>query len=436
MPSSQSNLFRPHLTMDEQSFQNLLSAAFTIQEHNARRKLELVEENTSTETPTAEVAVCQRCGAKKAEAESRCESCGMDEFRPGERMQRNWASMWLMSQEQGLWPERSADSNLSASNFLAAPMDRQVTPQKELAPLDTEETRLAQKSYGSAPADADAIKAWKPNASQPIVNTDSARRELTAAKQNRKEKENDEYDNRADKNKNRDLVQEIFCPQPPSRDGLIAAELVESNRVNVNDDLVKKSTPKDRRDRAEDAEQFPATSMRRDTMLTIVELVSEEETKDLVSSTMATSVPDDTPDDTLSAPSETLLAPRHRDLQLADLNWSTVNTMWRQHRADLYLGAAIFVAVLALLWPSASSPKQSDLSLWDKTLIGIGIAEAPAPIAHLPGDPGVQVWIDPHTALYYCQGDDLYGKAANGRFSTQREAQMERFEPASRSACE
>src|SRR5450759_5658125 len=34
MPSN-----RPNLTLDEQSFQGLLSAAFTIQEHNDRRKL-------------------------------------------------------------------------------------------------------------------------------------------------------------------------------------------------------------------------------------------------------------------------------------------------------------------------------------------------------------------------------------------------------------
>jgi hypothetical protein len=46
------------------------------------------------------------------------------------------------------------------------------------------------------------------------------------------------------------------------------------------------------------------------------------------------------------------------------------------------------------------------------------------------------VWIDPHTALYYCPGDEQYQKTDGGRFSSQREAQMDRFEPASRSACE
>src|SRR5271157_712054 len=79
-------LSRPNLILDEQSFQGLLSAAFIIQEHNDRRKQ-----------------------ARPAPAEAKGESSGADEFRPGERLQRNWASMWLMSQERGLWPEGSGE---------------------------------------------------------------------------------------------------------------------------------------------------------------------------------------------------------------------------------------------------------------------------------------------------------------------------------------
>jgi hypothetical protein len=113
---------------------------------------------------------------------------------------------------------------------------------------------------------------------------------------------------------------------------------------------------------------------------------------------------------------------------------------WRVHlrfnRADLYLGTAIFVAALALLWPAASSPRRAALGPWERALITLGIAEAPAPAVHLQGDPGIQVWVDPHTALYYCPGEEQYGKTADGRVSNQREAQMDRFEPASRSACE
>ncbi|MGB0046819.1 MAG: hypothetical protein WBP70_05120, partial [Terriglobales bacterium] len=108
----------------------------------------------------------------------------------------------------------------------------------------------------------------------------------------------------------------------------------------------------------------------------------------------------------------------------------------RFHRADVYLGVAILVAVVALLWPAASSQRQPTLGLMDRALISLGIAEAPAPVAHVQGDPGIEVWVDPHTALYYCPGEEQYGKTADGRFTSQRDAEMDRFEPAGRSACE
>src|SRR5208337_2213504 len=105
MPSN-----RPNLTLDEQSFQGLLSAAFIIQEHNDRLKQArpTQAEPEARREPDAN-SVCPHCGALKPADGSRCESCGLDELRPGERLQRNWASMWLMSQEQGLWPERSPE---------------------------------------------------------------------------------------------------------------------------------------------------------------------------------------------------------------------------------------------------------------------------------------------------------------------------------------
>jgi hypothetical protein len=108
----------------------------------------------------------------------------------------------------------------------------------------------------------------------------------------------------------------------------------------------------------------------------------------------------------------------------------------RFRRADVYLGTAILVAALALLWPAARAPRRAALSPWEKALVTIGIAEAPAPAIHLQGDPGVEVWVDPHSALYYCPGEEPYGKTPDGRLSSQHDAQMDRFEPAGRSACE
>src|ERR1700756_3194963 len=101
---------RPNLTLDEQSFQGLLSAAFTIQEHNDRlRHAGQTPADPQGHLEPEANSICPHCGAPKPAEGSRCESCGLDEFRPGERLQHNWASMWLMSQEQRLWPGRSTE---------------------------------------------------------------------------------------------------------------------------------------------------------------------------------------------------------------------------------------------------------------------------------------------------------------------------------------
>src|ERR1700731_1335707 len=99
------SLNRPNLTLDEQSFEGLLSAAFTIQEHNDRRREAL---ESVSDTAAVARAVCRHCGGLKAAEDGRCLSCGLDEFRPGERLQRNWAAMWLRSQFPDEWPERPA----------------------------------------------------------------------------------------------------------------------------------------------------------------------------------------------------------------------------------------------------------------------------------------------------------------------------------------
>ncbi len=260
MPSS-----RPNLTLDEQSFQGLLSAAFIVQEHNDRQKQ-----------------------ARKAQADAQSESSGAEEFRPGERLQRNWASMWLMSQERGLWPERSGE------------------------------------------------------------------------------------------------IRE--APQ-------IAA--AHSNRIiEVADD-------------AEDfADEGPALSAFDDA------LPIEASTDESIDAN-----PDPVPISFLQGVGDWRVKLRFR-------------------RADLYLGTAIFVAALALLWPAVGSPQPAALSPWERALITLGIAEAPAPMIHFQGDPGIEVWVDPHSALYYCPGEEQYGKTVGGRLSSQHDAQMDRFEPAGRSACE
>jgi hypothetical protein len=132
---------------------------------------------------------------------------------------------------------------------------------------------------------------------------------------------------------------------------------------------------------------------------------------------------------------------------------------WRAQRANIYLAAsgALLIAVLAGLGtPSApptnpvnarvagnkashrkapQAPPKPELSVADQLLVGLGLAEAPEPPAYT-GNPEAKVWIDLHTALYYCPGSGLYGKTTGGRFTTQRDAQQDNFQSATRRACD
>jgi len=82
---------------------------------------------------------------------------------------------------------------------------------------------------------------------------------------------------------------------------------------------------------------------------------------------------------------------------------------------------------------SKNSP-QLNLTLFERMLVSLGLAETPPAPVYL-GNPNAQVWIDLHTALYYCADSDLYGKTPGGKFTTQRDAQMDQFEPAARKNC-
>lgn len=130
---------------------------------------------------------------------------------------------------------------------------------------------------------------------------------------------------------------------------------------------------------------------------------------------------------------------------------------WQQQRANIYLvTAALLLLVVLIGWEAPSTPPtvpgnaasagkvrrreaappQPDLTLSEKLLVNLGLADAPAPESVDPGNPDTQVWIDVHTALYYCAGSDLYGKTPGGRITSQGQAQQDQFQPAARKSCE
>ncbi|HTR66533.1 MAG TPA: response regulator transcription factor [Terriglobales bacterium] len=98
------------------------------------------------------------------------------------------------------------------------------------------------------------------------------------------------------------------------------------------------------------------------------------------------------------------------------------------------------VAVLAVL-VAAAAAWLTYTDQWDrawpafhKLSMSLGLKPDAAPLD--VGNPETKVWIDIHTGLYYCPGSDLYGKTSRGRYTKQRDAQMDHFEAAERKSCE
>lgn len=129
---------------------------------------------------------------------------------------------------------------------------------------------------------------------------------------------------------------------------------------------------------------------------------------------------------------------------------STLGRFLRARRGDIYLAVAVILISVVIRWgiwsstplnttsnsaTAAHHKPGADLPLYDRILISLGLAEAPPPPEY-KGNPDTQVWVDVQTALYYCPGTDLYGKTPKGRLTTQRDAQLDSFEPASRKACD
>ena len=135
-------------------------------------------------------------------------------------------------------------------------------------------------------------------------------------------------------------------------------------------------------------------------------------------------------------------------------NPGSLARFWKARRGDIYLAVAVVLVAAVIRWgiwsnhsvsatgsPSTAAASHhkpapdADLSVFDRMLITLGLAEPP-PAPEYKGNPDTQVWVDLHTALYYCPGADLYGKTPKGRFTSQREAQLDQFEPAYRKACD
>jgi hypothetical protein len=142
------------------------------------------------------------------------------------------------------------------------------------------------------------------------------------------------------------------------------------------------------------------------------------------------SIPD-LDDDAIAPPSwdDSIRAVWSRTLQAVRL---------QMRRRDTAIVMTTSLALILLLvvwaWPTPASPH---LTWFESVLVELGLAQVPSRTPAPPtGNPDVRVWVDVHTALYYCPGSDLYGKTPGGQFETQHDAQQDQFEPATGVVCE
>lgn len=112
--------------------------------------------------------------------------------------------------------------------------------------------------------------------------------------------------------------------------------------------------------------------------------------------------------------------------QLSERTASFAKRRWRE--------LALTVVAIALAYGLVLARPKPGQPTWYQTLMNrLGIESKPEKV--FAGAPDTRVWIDVHTQLYYCSGEDLYGKTPDGEFTTQYNAQSDGFLPASNTTC-
>jgi DNA-binding NarL/FixJ family response regulator len=104
-------------------------------------------------------------------------------------------------------------------------------------------------------------------------------------------------------------------------------------------------------------------------------------------------------------------------------------------RVGKYLAIAVMVVAGAgILWYYLNGEPDHAPPAVENLLVSLGLKSPPPPLEN--GNPNAKVWIDVHTALYYCRGADAFGKTSRGRIASQRDAQLDHFKPAAGKPCD
>ena len=335
--------------LDERLFQEMLAAAYVVQQHNDALRvptaaIKAMSDSSTSSTYSARQSKspgsnaealpssCRVCGRPFGAEDVFCGNCSMPRSAvpPSEDLQSKWASLWYMQQAQESAQSRPSQSPDRSSQQTSSHLQSQEIPQ---------ETATAP----SSPAGGSGLE------------TSGAR---------------------------------LWQNSPPTS----VAGIVHDVGANAHRQVTASETPDRTSLNATSENPFPVADAKRE----------------------SAAVPQSgLPQHTGRAVSQRVRGPF--------LTWALRAT-----------GLLVLLAILAV-WPS---PKNAQLTLFQSLLVKLGLADVPARPMVVKSNPNVNVWVDVHTALYYCEGSDLYGKTPGGHFATQRDALQDEFEPAERVPCQ
>jgi GAF domain-containing protein len=418
---------------------------------------------------------CRKCGHELMEAEQFCGKCGSPRSGDYESpsMQTKVAALWLMQQVN---PENSATppNGAGIARAAAAPQGR--------APFETAKTEGAAAKNNAAAHNDEVREPLSPPGTQPSTESSFALSDLAlselglpdmkkffdehaalhaSSRQTLDDVDDDEIDNSEikgdekgdDRREAAARADALHARLSQHRSFLdtIAADSALQSRPAQNASIGENSFPED---------WLHGTNTNEDATVAEPKLQLNQEHAEATGegdpAVTAGERPDTLPTWTSAANAREFLQ------QLAGAKGKhSVARFWNKRRGDLYLGVAVVLIACVIRWglwsnhsvsashapatessqhsaASSSSPSpapDADLTLFDKMLISLGLAEAPA-APEYKGNPDTQVWVDTQSALYYCPGADLYGKTPKGKYTSQRDALLDQFESASRKPCD
>jgi GAF domain-containing protein len=387
---------------------------------------------TPSRPPTTEGRLCRGCGKEFLGDEAFCGKCGMTRSQPGGEnghLQSKWASLWYMQQAAGQAEvKRESDSRMNGNHAYEISPENKLPAARPQAPVSMKPVSPPPVSSRSASPKRDEVIPQAPVSRERVSREEKPAPRLPISLEEIVAQFGDETD---------------LLPEPPpvaDADPIVDADPVMASATEPAahevesdwNDLIVEIEP------SEVVEAAPE--------LEAEDPVYEEEAALVIRNPLG--------GDEVVAPASTALAKASPWTSAANARqWLDsmrgqsatrlwLGEQWRRHRANIYLGAAalLFVSVLISLFTQPAltthtNPAEPQLTAFERLMVDLGLAEAPPTPVYL-GNPDRQVWVDLHTALYYCPGSDLYGKTAGGRYETQRSAQLDQFEPASRRACD